>query len=145
MMKWVALECSNGADINLHNSAYLVLPLRIRLTLRHTRGVFDDQKFLDSHGLLIRSMWIIYRRIEYNTVIGYLIILVKLIKDFIGSIALRNINPEIIPDKCPINDAWGTRSCMMTSSAHGAILFGTEKKPKSSEMPDNLDLHQIIH
>ena len=52
--------------------------------------------------------------------------------DEIGLTAFMKINPDMIPDKCPKNEACGTRSCIIISSAQGAILSGTEKKPKSS-------------
>ena len=49
-----------------------------------------------------------------------------------GLYAWMNMNPDIIPDKCPKNEACGTRSCIIMSSAQGAICSGTEKNPKSS-------------
>ena len=56
MKKCVALECSNGADINLHNSEVFLLAPMIRFTLRHTNGVLDDKKFFEVHGLFTRSI-----------------------------------------------------------------------------------------
>ena len=61
-------------------------------------------------------------------------ILVKLMTDEKGLTAFMKINPDMMPDKCPKNEACGTRSCIIISSAQGAILSGTVKKPKSSEI-----------
>ena len=42
------------------------------------------------------------------------------------------MNPEITPDRCPMKEACGTNSWMITNSAQGASRRGMEKKPKSS-------------
>ena len=130
--KWVALACSSGPDNSLQYSNCFVLDANKRRTLKHTSGVLDDQKCFDGHGFSKKFMCSIYSSTAKNIVMGYLIIFNILVTIEKGLHRVVKMNPDITPDRCPKKDACGTKSCMITSSAHGASLRDIEKKPKSS-------------
>lgn len=108
MMKCMSLACSSGADISRINSR----SLKTWLALRQTWADRLDQKFCFNQNFGTKSKWRPNIRPDVMTVPGALKANEKGLEAILkADKKLRLTTPTSIPDRCPKNEALGTRTC----------------------------------